>query len=149
MLFHALSPVIICLWSLLVAIGPIYTIPALISPVLTPLLSPADGPTILILTEVCDAAVPITFPVCDPSGAPVPPSGSPGTLFDRLSSSQKLPDKSHSRSAQFSASLTAGGKHIDIRIRWRCGEFLLLTDCWVPSHASSCAPRVQLDRWTE
>jgi hypothetical protein len=73
------------LWSLLPTIGPTYalisTIPALITPVLTPLLSPADGHTILILAEVCDAAVSITFPACDPSDVPVRSSGPPGTLF--------------------------------------------------------------------
>ena len=83
MLFSVFPAAVFCLWSLLLASGPIYvpvlSIPVLASPVLTPLLSPADGPTILILIEVCDVTVPITFPVCDPSDVPVPPLNPPGT----------------------------------------------------------------------
>lgn len=82
MLFPLFSAAVLCLWSLLLASGPILVpilfIPTLASPVLTPLLPPADGPIILI--EVCDAAVPITFPICDPSDVPLPPSAPPGAL---------------------------------------------------------------------
>ena len=88
--FNVFSTAIICLWSLLLATGPIYipvfTIPALVPPVLTPLLSPQNGRIILILTEVCDAAISLPFPTCDPSEVPIYSSGSHGTLSDLPSS---------------------------------------------------------------
>jgi hypothetical protein len=93
-LFSVFSAAVFCLWSLLLASGPIYvpvlSIPVLASPVLTPLLSPADGPTILILIEVCDVTVPITFPVCDPSDVPVPPFNPPSTPVNAPSPSRTV-----------------------------------------------------------
>ena len=81
LLFPVLSPMMFCLWALLLTSGQIYTpiltIPALISPVLAPLLPPLDGPTILMLSEMCVGTVPITFLTCDPADAPVP--SPPGT----------------------------------------------------------------------
>lgn len=65
------------------------TIPALVSPVLTPLLSLADGPTILILSEVCLGTIPITLPTCNPLDAPVPPNPS-GMLAYLLPSSRMM-----------------------------------------------------------
>ena len=80
-IFPVFSTAVFCLWALLLASAPTYTsiliIPILVSPVLTPLLSPADGPTILILSDVCVGTVAITLPTCNPVDAPVPinPSG--------------------------------------------------------------------------
>ena len=83
MLLPAFSAAILCLWSLLLSSGPIYTpiisIPALISPVLAPDLSHVHGPSILILTEVCDGAITLNFPVCDPFEIPIRSSSPPGT----------------------------------------------------------------------
>ncbi|KAF9645462.1 Dus-domain-containing protein [Thelephora ganbajun] len=87
MLFTVFSTAILCLWSLLLTSGPMYTpiisIPTLVSPVLTPLLSPAHGSSILILIEVCDATVPLTLPTCDPFDAPVHFSTPPVVLGSR------------------------------------------------------------------
>jgi hypothetical protein len=89
-LFPIFSTAVFCLWALLLASAPTYTsmltIPTLFSPVLAPLLSSADGPTILILTEVCVATVAITLPTCNPVDAPVPIDPS-GTLPNSLPSS--------------------------------------------------------------
>jgi len=94
MLFPIFSAAVICLWSLLLASGPIYApilfIPTLAFPVITPLLSPADGSAILILTEMCDAAVSITFPVCDKSDVPLPTSSPPSASANLLPPSQSM-----------------------------------------------------------
>jgi len=84
-LFPVFSTTLFCLWALLLSSGPIYTpiftIPALISPVLAPTLSaPLDGSHILIFGEVCVRTVTITFPTCDPTDTPVPTPSPPGTL---------------------------------------------------------------------
>lgn len=93
-LFPVFSAAVICLWTLLFTPGPIYTpilyIPALVSPALAPLLSPADGPTILILSEVCDGTVPLAFPTCGPFDGPVPTHSPPGTLLNLLLSPQTV-----------------------------------------------------------
>lgn len=92
MIIFPVFPVVFCLWALLLTSGQIYTpvltIPGLISPVHTPLLSPFDGYTILILSEVCVGTVSITFPTCDPVDAPVPTPSPTGTLSNLLLSSQ-------------------------------------------------------------
>ena len=93
-LFPIFSTAVVCLWALVLISAPIYapilTIPALISPVFTPLLSPAYAPTILILSEVCVGTVLITFPTCDPLDAPVLASSPPGTLSNLLPSSRTM-----------------------------------------------------------
>ncbi|KAF9778264.1 hypothetical protein BJ322DRAFT_1175821 [Thelephora terrestris] len=80
-LLPAFSAAVLLLWSLLLTSGPMYTpiisIPALISPVLAPDLSHVHGPSIIIFAGICNAAITLTFPACDPSGIPAQSSSPP------------------------------------------------------------------------